>query len=366
MILPKGFYAAGIRCGIKKKGKDLGLIVLKRPSVAAGVFTRNKNCSYSVEVSRRNIKNHIKAVLVNSGNANCFSHESGLSDTKKLCAELAKLLEVKKESILIASTGIIGKKLPFTKIISSFSKLIHSLPDRGDEFAKSILTTDTFPKMVSSKVKVGRKIVKVVGFAKGAGMINPSMATMLAFVLTDAHIKRPLLQQLLAEGVEGSFNSITVDGCMSTNDCVFFLASGYSAPIIKKKDILTFKEALNKVLVALAKMIVKDAEGATKFITLKVEGASTEKEACKVAFSIANSSLFKTAMYGANPNWGRVVAAIGASGVKVTEKKLEVVSSSLRRKEVNINVNLGRGKYNKTVYTCDLTPRYVKINAGYS
>ncbi len=366
MILPDGFYASGIRCGIKKKGRDLGLILVDGFACSAGVFTTNINCSYSVTLSKKHVKNPIKAVIVNSGNANCFTHKNGLKDTMKICLCLSEFLGVKKENILIASTGIIGKRLPLSKIKAAIPHLISNISRRGDDFSESILTTDTFPKMVSLKVNLKGKTVKIIGFAKGAGMINPFMATMLGFVLTDAKIKRSLLQKILVDAVEDSFNSITIDGCMSTNDCVFVLASGRSAVVQKDTDVKKFKEAIKKVLVGLARMIVKDAEGATKFIILKIEGAKTKEEAKRAAFCIANSSLFKTAMYGENPNWGRIVAALGAVGIKVGEKKLKILSSSLKKKEIVIRINLNRGKYAKTIYTSDLTPQYVKINAGYS
>ncbi len=366
MILPEGFLTSGIRCGIKKKGKDLGLILVSNYASACGVFTANVNCSYSVTVSRKHITNPVKCVVVNSGNANCFTHKTGVADTERICAHLAHLLGVQKENVLIASTGVIGEKLPVHRIISSFPYLIKNAGGDGNDFSESILTTDTFPKRVSVKVRVGGETIKVAGFAKGAGMIAPSMATMLAFVLTDAKIRRSLLQKLLKEAVDESFNSITVDGCMSTNDCVFALASGYSAVVEKRRDVETFGKVLKEVTLSLAKMIVKDAEGATKFITLRVKGAKTKEEAKKAAFSVANSSLFKAAMYGANPNWGRVVAALGAVGIKVKEEKLKITATSLKKKEIVITVNLQRGKYARTVYTSDLTPGYVRINAQYS
>jgi len=360
MSLPEGFLLSGIHCGIKKKKLDLGLISCQAMLKAQGVFTANANLSYSVVVSKKNIDNPIKAVLVNSGNANCYSHKRGLKDTEDIISKLAHHLGVRKSNILIASTGIIGKKLPKEKIIKSFPKLIKSLDKNSKSFSRSILTTDTFAK--TAKAKAGR--ATIVGFAKGAGMIYPNMATMLAFILTDADIAGGVLKKIVKEAIEESFNSISVDGCQSTNDTVFFLSSKKVA-VKSKKEIKIFSQELKNVCLNLAKLIIKDGEGATKFVTIKIKGAKTKQEAKRAAFSLANSNLFKCALYGANANWGRIISALGQAGIKVGEN-IGISSTPLTKKNIELIIDLKRGKSSWQVYTCDLTPEYVRINAEYS
>ena len=360
MSLPKGFLLSGIHCGIKRKKFDLGLISSQEKLLACGVFATNKNLSYSVVVSKKNIKNPIKAVLVNSGNANCYSHHTGLKDTEEIVAKLAKHLGVKKANILIASTGIIGKKLPKEKIINSLPKLIKSLGKKEASFARSILTTDTFTKTA----KAGVNKATIVGFAKGAGMIFPNMATMLGFILTDAKLPGSALKSIFKQAVDESFNSISVDGCASTNDTVFVLSSGKVA-LKSKGEIELFSQKLKGVCLSLAKMIIKDGEGATKFVTIKIKGAKNKQEAKTGAFSLANSNLFKCALYGANANWGRIISALGQAGIKVGEN-IRISSTALTKKNVELTIDLKRGKSSWQVYTCDLTPKYVEINAEYS
>ena len=366
MNLPKGFLVSAVHSGIKEKGLDLGLICFDDLYPCAGFFTNNRNVSYSVALSRRNIRNKAKAILANSGNANCFSHLAGERDTFRMAEKLAKHLKVRPENILIASTGIIGRKLPYKKIINSFPSLIGNCGCRKEKFARSIMTTDTFMKISQRSFNIGRDKIMILGFAKGAGMIAPDMATMLAFILTDAGIDAKVLRPICRRALEDSFNSITVDGCMSTNDSVYVASSGLSRKIKDKESIGRFEEMLKEVFLDLAKMIVRDAEGATKFVTLKVEGASSLKEAVRAAYGIANSALFKAALYGENANWGRIISAVGQAGVELKEGGYTIKSSPLSEKEISIVLDLKRGKYSKTVYTSDLTPRYVKINAGYS
>ncbi len=366
MKIPQGFLAGGIAGGIKKRGRDLGLILCPDSAITAGVFTGNLNCSYSVEVCRKNIDNDIRALLVNSGNANCFTHSSGLKDTLQLCADCARQLGIKKEQLLFASTGIIGKKLPFSVITRNIPGLVRELRPAIDDFAESIMTTDTCRKIVSRTVRSGRDKVTVTGCVKGAGMINPSMATMLAFILTDARISRPVLQKSLSVAVDKSFNSISVDGCMSTNDSVIVMASNKGAKISDAKSKSLFSRALQEVCIELAKLIVKDGEGATKFLQIDIKKAKNEKEA-RLAFQcIAGSLLFQTALYGENPNWGRVIAALGHAGIKVSETKFRVAATSLKEKNIVMTVYLGRGTASWRGWCCDITPEYVKINAGYS
>lgn len=360
MKLPQGFLLSGINCGIKKKKLDLGLIYLEDFARTVGFFTTNANVSYSVLAAKKNINQPIKAVLVNSGNANCYSHKAGLGDTESIILSLAKQLGVKKSNILIASTGIIGKKLPKQKITAALGSLIKKLEKQPKKFAESILTTDTFVKVAQRKVAKA----SILGFAKGAGMINPNMATMLGFVLTDLAVPKSAFRKIAKEAVEESFNSISVDGCMSTNDTVLFLSSR-RVPLKGKSKHRAFKQSLKALCLDLAKLIVKDAEGATKFIQLKIKGAKTQNEAKKCGLALANSMLFKCAIYGANANWGRIIQSLGQAKVKVGEN-IRVKATSLNKKNIVITIDLKRGKAQWSVYGSDLTPKYVKINAEYS
>ncbi len=364
MQLPQGFLLSGMHCGIKRKKLDLGLIYVKDYCQASAVFTTNANPAYSVTVSRANIAHPIKAVLVNSGNANCYSHKQGLADTWEVVSRLGRFLGVKKENILIASTGIIGKKLPKDKIIKNFPALVKNLSTTVKGFSQSILTTDTFAKISRAKVNSGLLKADILGFAKGAGMIFPNMATMLGFILTDAALPSDIFKKITRQAVEESFNSISIDGCMSTNDTVFFLSSA-KVPLKSKGQITKFSLKLKAVCLDLAKMIVRDAEGATKFAQITVSGAKSHREAKTAGLALANSDLFRAALYGANANWGRIIAALGQAGIKVKEN-IFIKSNDLKKKEIKILVNLKRGKYSAIVYTSDLTPEYVKINAEYS
>ena len=359
----EGFLFSGIKSGIKKEGRDLGLIFIPQGACACGFFTKNVNSSYSVRISKRHIKNKIFAVLVNSGNANCFTHKEGLNDTLRLTEELAKSLKIKKKNVLIASTGIIGKKLPFSKIIKKIPLLVENLKEDVNLFSKSILTTDTFPKVAYVRLNFKRKKINILGIAKGAGMIYPHLATMLAFILTDAKIEKKLLREISQKAVGESFNKIFVDGCTSTNDSVFFLSSLKGEEIEKKKEIEKFSQALIEVCKNLAKMIVKDGEGVTKFVNLKIEKAKTEKEAKKAFKAISSSILFRSSLYGGIPNWGRIVAGLGQVGIKLEEERFKVESSNLKKKEIEIKVKLGRGRSFYQGWCCDISPSYVKINS---
>lgn len=364
MKIPQGFLLSGIHCGIKKEKIDLGLIYCKDFSKAVGFFTTNTNPSYSVTVSKKNINRPIKAVIVNSGNANCFSHKTGFVDTEDIITKLAYVLKAKKENILIASTGIIGKRLPKEKIITGFPELVKNLGEDIKPFSASIQTTDTFEKIVSRQVLLQKGKGSILGFAKGAGMIAPNMATMLSFILTDIALPLPVLRQCARTAVTKSFNSITIDGCMSTNDTVFILSSGKVKPD-NKKDKEAFIQALEGVCLDLAKLIVRDGEGATKFIEIEIKGAKTENEAKAAGLAMANSNLLKCALYGEDPNWGRIIAALGHAGIAVKEN-VGVETGSLKQKDIKIKVDLKHGKAGWVIYTSDLTPEYVKINAEYS
>ena len=368
-ILPLGFQANGLACGIKKSGKlDLGLFFSDIPAKASCRFTTNIIQAAPIKLNKRHLKQNkiFQAIVVNSGNANCFTGKQGLRDAEETTKSLARNSKIKKESILIASTGIIGKRLPLIKIKRALPALFRGLSKQGIDKAKSaIMTTDTFAKEITVKFTIGKRRVTICGIAKGAGMIAPNLATMLGFIFTDANITQKALDKALGLSVEDSFNSITVDGCMSTNDSVMVLANAAT-----KNDLIdtgrpfqVFVQALKLVCLELAKMIIQDAEGASKFIQIQVDGAKNKPQAKKVALSIANSNLFKTAMYGRNPNFGRIVAGIGASGINVKEDNLKIKVSPLHKKNINVSVNIGQGKGCTTVYTSDLTPEYIKINA---
>jgi glutamate N-acetyltransferase/amino-acid N-acetyltransferase len=366
MKLPKGFTVASMHAGIKKKGYDLGLISCPDGASAVGFFTKNVNPSYSVTVSKKHIGNRICAVLTNSGNANCFTNARDLKKTEDLCKTVAKNLGIPSRNVLIASTGIIGKPMPFRMVEKKIRALCGKPADNFPLFAQSIRTTDTFSKISSKTVPGKTGQVRVVGCAKGAGMIQPDMATMLAFVLTDADVSRPLLKKIARRAVEKSFNSISVDGCMSTNDCIFFLSSG-KASLGKGPGALgRLEKAIEDVCVDLAKMIVSDGEGATKTAQIVISGAHSQTQAQTAFRAIASSVLFRSALFGENPNWGRIVAALGAVGIAVKENKFKVTAGSLKERNVTIKVHLGLGAYTWQGWCSDITPRYVHINAGYS
>ncbi len=371
-ILPLEFGASALACGIKKSGKlDLALFYSNLAAKACGMFTTNKIKAAPVKLCQNYLKKNkdFRAIIANSGNANCFTGRAGLSDCYLTSKAAAKALGVKKDSVLVASTGIIAKRIPLDKIKCSIPSLVVNLSARGiQDAAKAIMTTDIFPKEVTVKFSLGRRPVTICGIAKGAGMIAPNMATMLSFIFTDANISYHLLNKALKECVENSFNCITVDGCMSTNDTVVIMANGAAGNklIAANKDLNLFKKVLSVVCTELAKMIVHDGEGATKFIRIKVGKARNYKDAKDAALAVANSNLFKTAVYGENTNFGRIAAAIGASNAQICEEKLKVKVSSLKKYDINVDINLNTGKAGAVVYTSDLTPEYIKINAEYN
>jgi len=371
-VLPKGFKAAGISCGIKKSAKpDLALFYSVSPAKAACLFTANKIQAAPVRVSKGFLskKGLFRGIIVNSGNANCFTAKTGIEDAKKMASCAARQLNTKYGEILVASTGIIAKKLPVRLIERAMPGLARVLSSRGiAEAARAIFTTDNFTKEVTVKFNAGGKVITISGVAKGAGMIAPEMATMLVFIMTDACISQGALKKSLKQSADVSFNCITVDGCMSTNDSIMLLANAKAENkiISSGKKLEIFTDALKAACITLAKLIVKDAEGATKFISITVKGARNDKDARKAGLFIANSNLLKCAIYGENPNFGRVIAALGASGVDVKEEAIKLRTGSLKQRNVGIEVTVGRGKGSAVIYTSDLTPEYIKINAEYN
>lgn len=369
-----GFKAGGIASGVKNKEKlDLGVLISDVPATTAAVYTTNSVKAAPLKVCVQHLKDGVaQAIVVNSGNANCFTGKMGYSLAQNTAQFAGELLGIKKEDVLVASTGIIGQILPYDKIAAALPELAKSLsPENaaGKSFAEATLTTDKYPKSSGVEVEIGSKTVTIVGCAKGSGMLAPNMATMLSFITTDCDIEHSLLQEALLKSVNNSFNMITVDGCMSTNDMVVVMANGKADnPKIKKNDenYQLFADALSNVCLELAKKLVRDGEGVTKFVEIAITGAESEEDAKRAAFAVANSYLVKTAVFGENPNWGRVAQALGTIGLNITEDTLKINFTSLKEDTVTIHADLGLGDKSATVYTSDLSYEYVRINAEYN
>jgi len=387
---PAGFKAAGISAGIKATGAaDLALIVSDSPATAAAVFTTNRAEAAPVIVSRQHLDRSgglARAIVVNSGCANACTGDAGLLHAREMAAETARLLGCPAEHVLVASTGVIGVALPIEKIRSGLPAAWRALAaDQGSAAARAIMTTDPFSKEASARTRIGGREIVVGGMAKGSGMIEPMMATMLAFITTDAAVPRPLLDRALREAVDDSFNAITVDGECSTNDCVMVLANGASRVAIDEHSYAPFVGALRTVCHELALGIVRGGEGATKLVAVTVTGAASAEEARKAAKAIANSPLVKTAIHGGDPNWGRLIAVAGRAGVafELARAAVQIGSISLFKdgtpfddnapraaeylagKDIAVTVHLGAGHARSTVWTCDLSADYVRINADY-
>jgi glutamate N-acetyltransferase/amino-acid N-acetyltransferase len=374
---PRGFQLSAAEAGIKKAGLDLGLVVSDRPAVAAAVFTRNAFPAAPILYSRANLKtsgNSVRAILVNSGNANAATGEAGMAACRASAEALAGILGCAPAEVFVSSTGVIGRPFPVDKLRNALPALTDGLsPDGAERFSRAIMTTDTFPKVAAREVDGAR----ILGFAKGAGMIHPNMATMLSFVLTDAAVPHAGLDRALRHAVDRSFHSITVDGDTSTNDVAAVMANGASGVRIGEGR---FAEALGEVCVELAKSIARDGEGATKLVELLIEGAPSDADAREIGRAIARSPLVKTAFYGCDPNWGRLIAAIGNSGVPLASDRIELyvggvplidgdlkaASERMREKEVVVRVVLHSGQGQARVWTCDLTEGYIRINADYT
>lgn len=389
VIIP-GFKFSGVSAGIKKtKKKDIALIFSETKAVIAGVFTTNKIKAAPVKFDIKRIRHHRKsqAIIINSGNANACTGLQGLKDANEMAEITAKQLGIPSELVYVASTGYIGRPLPMQKIKKTIPKAVKKLSPRAiKEAASAIITTDTFPKIFSRMINIDGKKGTIAGIAKGAGMICPNMATMLSFIVTDIAVESGALNSALREAVKKSFNRLTIDNDMSTNDTVLIMANGRlkNTPIKKRSSVYRiFENALSETAYNLSKMIALDGEGATKLIEVVVKGAKTESDAEKAAKSIANSLLVKTAVYGKSPNWGRIMAAIGYSGIEISEQKINISLNNLKqvnkgigvkqtsknlflKKEITIIADLGLGKKEAKVLTCDLTEKYIKINARYS
>lgn len=388
---PRGFLASGLHAGIKKNKLDVALIVSSRAAIAAAAFTRNTAKAWPVLWSSQVIseKTHW-AILANSGNANCYNGEGGKRAVFESVKLLAKELGIKPRSVLVASTGVIGRSFPIKKITKAIPVLVESLSkDGGYKAAQAILTTDTRTKEVAFSFTLEGKEVRIGGIAKGSGMMNPHLATMLCFLTSDVDISKLLLRRALKEAVAETFNQVNVDTDMSTNDTVFILANGLAKnPKIKKEDkgYRIFLSHLKRACRYLAKELIKDGEGVTHICEIKIEGTKTDREAKKIARQIATSMLFKTMLAGEDPNWGRVVAAVGATQIpfdpkrldigfegirilqhgRVLKKNLSIVRKILKHKESELEVNLNLGKGQARFLTSDLTKAYVRINAWYT
>jgi glutamate N-acetyltransferase/amino-acid N-acetyltransferase len=381
--------AAGIRYANRT---DVLLVVLGQTTTVAGVFTQSKCPSAPVEWCRANARGgKARALVVNSGNANAFTGRNGRAAAKFTADLAAKALGCKAGEVFLASTGVIGEPLPATQFTGVMDKLAaEAAPGRWLDAAQAIMTTDTFPKVSTARTNIGKTAITITGIAKGAGMIAPDMATMLSFIFTDAAISAPVLRKLLKEGVADSFNAVTIDGDTSTSDTLLAFATGAAAAprITKAADprLRGFRKAFDMVLCDLAAQVARDGEGASKLVEVKVEGAVSKKSARRVAMSIANSPLVKTAIAGEDANWGRVVMAVGKAGEPADRDKLSIwfggirvahkgqrdpaydeaeVSQTMKQPNITLKVELGMGRGSDRVLTCDLTKEYIEINAHY-
>ena len=420
---PQGFSAAGVFCDIKRLGtgkgsskgnkRDLALIVSAVPATVAGMFTTNQICAAPVKLCAARMKGGTaQAIVINSGNANACTGKQGFADAVAMSESAAKQLQLPASQILVASTGRIGVALPMANVnngISACAKILGATPEHAAHAAEAIMTSDTRVKQVAVEFKLGGRTVRIGGICKGAGMIQPGMsatgarpsaipqglhATMLCFITTDAAIETAALRAALSEAVAHSFNRITVDGDMSTNDTVLVLANGLAKnagiSMAKRQDFAAFQSALSHVCLELAKLIVRDGEGVTRFVTVRVSGAQNFKEADAAARAVANSVLVKTSWFGGDPNWGRIIDALGYSAATIVEEKVDIAYSapgskkrihSLKKgqptktpfpqlcaavaaKEFDLHIHLNLGKAAAVMYTCDLTEEYVDFNKG--
>ena len=387
-----GFKAWGIHCGIKKNGKkDLTIIYSDREAAVAGLFTKNRVKAAPVVLDMARVKSGKgQAIIVNSGCANACTGKRGLADARATAETAAQELGIRADAVYVASTGVIGEFLPMTKIATGIATAAGLLSASGWEpAAEAIMTTDIYPKLSVVQEEIGGKTVTLAGIAKGSGMIHPDMATMLCFIVTDALISAPMLKKALQAATDRSFNVITVDGETSTNDTILCMANGAAGnkrPAAGSKDLKKFQACLDAVTRSLAMQVVRDGEGATKFVEIAVRGAKTPVEAKRAAMAVAKSSLVKTALFGEDPNWGRVMAALGYAGVEMDEARTDIfigkakivenglgqgkaaereAASALKQREIQMAIDLHKGKGEASVWTCDLSCEYVKINAAY-
>jgi glutamate N-acetyltransferase / amino-acid N-acetyltransferase len=388
----KGFHGNAVCCEIKRKDKpDLGIVFSEKPASVFALYTKNKFQAAPILVCKKHLKDgQAQALVANSGNANACTGEEGILNAEVMCEETAKILGLKSENVVVASTGVIGQNLPMDKIKKGIAALKPVITEPNDNnFSKAIMTTDTILKAAEVEVKTGKGNYRIFGTAKGSGMIHPNMATMLSFIFTDANIDDGLLEKAFRKSIEKSFNSITVDGDTSTNDTVMIFKNALADnnPITNEKseEYNCFIEALNFVSASLAKKIVFDGEGATKLIEINVKNCSSEEDAKTIAMSVAKSSLVKTAFFGEDANWGRIICAVGYSGAEFDIEKVglsfddlnvfqkgknldfseDEAKKILQKREIAVNISINSGSRNWTVWTSDLSFDYVKINASY-
>jgi glutamate N-acetyltransferase/amino-acid N-acetyltransferase len=389
-MTPKGFLFSTTEAAIKNPGrKDLALIYSKVEATIAGTFTTNKVKAAPVRLDMKKIPSgRGQAIVINSGNANACTGKKGLQDAIEITNHIAHGLKIKPSLVYVCSTGVIGMPMPMKKVKGKISELIDNLGrSKMEDVAKAIMTTDTFPKIIKKKAMIGSKTGIITGICKGAGMICPDMATLLCFLMTDIAVGQKTLDKTLKEAVEKSFNRITIDGCQSTNDTVLIMANGMLGNQLiteGSESYPAFKKALHEITFELSRLIVRDGEGATKLIEIEVKGAGSDEEAERAAFAVANSNLVKTAIYGNDPNWGRIMAAIGHSGITIKEEKVDTyfgkikivhkglgtgkddkATEILKGKEIKITIDLNLGKSFTKVLTCDLTEEYIKANKAY-
>ncbi len=388
---PEGFFATGVSCGIKKDGKkDLAIVCSEDIAAAAGVFTTNLVKGHSLQVTQEHIRNgYATAIIINSGNANACVGEQGYKDAKEMAEIAANLLDTQPENILIGSTGVIGKRLDMYAIRKGIEQAITEMtPDGGHDAEEAIMTTDTVPKEIAVEIQLQGETVRIGAMAKGSGMIHPNMATMIGIITSDVNISHKMLDKALKDVVKRTFNRVSVDGDTSVCDMVIAMANGIAnneGIIAEDDDYKKFKDALEYVCTYLARLIAQDGEGATKLVEVSAEGASSQEDAYKIVCAIAKSPLVKTAIFGEDANWGRIITAAGYSGAKFDPNKMDIYISDLMvckngaaldfdegkakeilsKKEVKINVYLKEGSFSDRIWTCDLSYDYVKINGSY-
>jgi glutamate N-acetyltransferase/amino-acid N-acetyltransferase len=387
-----GFKAWGIHSGIKKnEKKDLAIIYSDREAAVAGVFTKNRVKAACVLLNTVKVKSGKgRAIIANSGCANACTGKRGFADARATAEIAAGELGVRPDAVYVASTGVIGEFLPMPKIATGIATAVGLLSSSGwEQTAEAIMTTDIYPKRSIVQEEIGGKTVTVAGIAKGSGMIHPNLATMLCFIMTDAVVSASMLKKALLASTERSFNNITVDGDTSTNDMILCMANGAAGnkkPAAGSKDLKKFQACLDAVALSLAKQVVRDGEGATKFVEIEVRGAKNPVEAKRAAMTVAKSSLVKTALFGEDANWGRIMAALGNAGVEMDETRTDIyigkaklvekglgqgkaadreAALALKQREIQIIIDLHKGKASATVWTCDMSYEYVKINAAY-
>ena len=388
-LLPRGFLASGVNSGVRRYRPDIGLLISEIPAVAAGVFTLNQCKAAPVLFCQKILPaDNIYAILTNSGQANAATGPEGVERNLMMVDATAKALNCKREQVLVASTGVIGAQLQTDKILQSIPELVDRANDAAESFALAILTTDLVPKTITTSLNLSSGPVRITGISKGSGMIHPNMATMLGYILTDAQLTKDYAQKVLKTATDLSFNMISVDGDSSTNDCCFIMANGASGVALKTpEDFSAFEKAVNEISIFLAKSIAADGEGATKLIEVCLKGSDNLETARRAVRGVTLSPLIKTAVHGEDPNWGRILARLGAEqipasqldkmilhmqGIKIFENGQPVLFSKpemkalLKQAKVNIEINLFSGNETATAWGCDLSKKYVEINTEYT